>query len=101
MQNFMGYKDIFDLRSVEYINAMITYPQIRYNEFKKFIQELDLRANEKFLDIPCGTGLCKSFTKPLVKYIGVDPCSSFILHCKAHEINAINDNLFVQSFNEN
>jgi len=101
MSQASEYKTIFDKRAKDYIEALITFPEVRKDEFDNFIKFLELKENEKFLDTPCGTGICSTFLSDSIQYTGLDPCSVFVDFCKNKGINTIQADMDQQNFTDN
>jgi len=93
-----SYKTIFDKRALDYIKALNIFPEVRRDEFNSFIQLLQLKENENFLDAPCGTGICASFINESIQYTGLDPCATFADYCKNCGLNTIQADMEQQIF---
>lgn len=98
MSHSCDYKTIFDKRAKDYINALVNFPEVRKDEFKNFIKLLQLKKNENFLDVPCGTGICSTFLKDSIQYTGLDPCAVFINFCKNKGLNTLQADMQHQIF---
>jgi hypothetical protein len=48
MSQASDYKTIFDKRAKDYINALISFPEVRKDEFNNFIKLLQFKKNENF-----------------------------------------------------
>lgn len=85
----MDYSNIFGKRASNYVNASQHWPNIREQEIANFISLLDLKPNEHFLDVPCGSGLVAEELDHTIEYLGLDPAQPFVAHCQAQGIPAI------------
>lgn len=94
------YKTIFDKRAKDYINALISFPDVRKDEINNFINLLALKKNEKFLDAPCGTGICSNFLNGSIQYTGLDPCAVFIDFCKNKGLNTFHAEMDQKTFSQ-
>lgn len=51
-----SYKDIFNKRADSYHQAMLQWPNARDKEFQALLENLDISAEDKVIDIPSGGG---------------------------------------------
>jgi cyclopropane fatty-acyl-phospholipid synthase-like methyltransferase len=69
----MDYSCIFNQRAQSYINASVNWPAVREHEFAAYLDSLHLKPGERFLDVPCGTGIVAARIDDRVNYFGLDP----------------------------
>ena len=80
---FNKYQQIFDIRAKNYIDALEKYPNVRMDEYKKFINTINFKKKGlKFLDAPCGSGILASLIPENTIYYGIDPSKKFFEYCK-------------------
>lgn len=85
----MDYSNIFGSRASSYIDASQSWPDTRLQELENFINLLALQSGERFLDVPCGSGLVAKKIDQSIEYLGLDPAQAFVTHCKAQNIPAV------------
>lgn len=85
----MDYSCIFNQRAQSYINASVNWPTVRKHEFVAYLDVLNLKPGERFLDVPCGTGIIAALIDDRVNYSGLDPSGPFVAHCQAQGIPVV------------
>lgn len=85
----MDYSNIFGNRASSYIDASGSWPATRDQELASFISLLALKPGERFLDIPCGSGLVAEKIEHTIDYLGLDPAQAFVTHCQTQGIAAV------------
>jgi len=72
------YKDIFNKRGNSYSYAMNQFPYARHNEFTTLIELLDIKNDDKIVDLPSGGGYLKKHLNTDAEIYSVDPAGMFI-----------------------
>ena len=79
----MDYSAIFGERAGSYVQACELWPEIRSEEFKAYLDKLELQRGERLLDAPCGNGMFAPFVPSFCRYEGLDPAPAFIGACRS------------------
>ena len=82
-ETLVDYTCIFNQRAQSYIKASVKWSGAREHEFAAYLDNLDLKPGERFLDVPCGTGIVGTLTDARVNYLGLDPSAPFVAYCQA------------------
>lgn len=85
----MDYSSIFAARAADYVRASTSAPTIRAAEFAAYVDCLQLRPSERFLDAPCGSGQAHLWLPDKVAYLGLGPAPDFMGACSATGIPAV------------
>ncbi|MDX2211979.1 MAG: class I SAM-dependent methyltransferase [Oculatellaceae cyanobacterium bins.114] len=84
---FETYTDIFNLRGIQYHQAMVEYPNARREEFENAIHIAKLEDGNVVCDVPSGGCYLKNFVHKSVKLFSVETSSEFIKQSKKQENN--------------
>ncbi|MBD2464469.1 methyltransferase domain-containing protein [Oscillatoria sp. FACHB-1407] len=84
---FETYTDIFNLRGMQYHQAIVEYPDARREEFEHTIQAAQLEDGHVVCDVPSGGCYLKQFIRKSVKLFSVETSSAFVKQSQAQENN--------------
>ena len=83
----MDYSAIFGERAGSYIEACERWPDVRSEEISAFMQQLELKPGEDFLDAPCGNGLVAKHVPADCHYKGIDTATPFVDFCRSRGLD--------------
>jgi SAM-dependent methyltransferase len=72
------YSDIFNVRGVDYHQAMVTDPNARRTEFETVVQLAELNEDQLIYDVPSGGCYLKNFIHKPIQLISVESAAEFI-----------------------
>lgn len=84
---FQSYTDIFNLRGMQYHQAMVEYPDARREEFEQAICIANLEDGNLVCDVPSGGCYLNNFIDKSVKLFSVETSVEFIKQSEQQENN--------------
>jgi cyclopropane fatty-acyl-phospholipid synthase-like methyltransferase len=84
---FKTYTDIFNLRGMQYHQAMVEYPDARREEFEHAIHVAKLEDGNVVCDVPSGGCYLKNFVRKSVKLLSIETSVEFIKQSGEQENN--------------